>query len=81
MVTFLNKRISTKDSLLIRYGQKDQYWKNIDDVNKGKIGNLNLIIDNDKKIIIAQDETIKKQKKLGLVKIGLGIVLGLFIAK
>ena len=81
LVTFLNKRIEKKDSILIRYGQKDQYWKRIDSVNKAKITNLSTIIENDKKIYTIQDQTIKKQKKLGLVKLGLGVVIGLFIAK
>lgn len=81
LVTFLNRRIEKKDSILIRYGQKDQYWKRIDSVNKAKITNLSTIIENDKKIYTIQDQTIKKQKKLGLVKLGLGVVIGLFIAK
>lgn len=81
LVTFLNRRIQKKDSILIRYGQKDQYWKRIDSVNKAKITNLSTIIENDKKIYTIQDQTIKKQKKLGLVKLGLGVVIGLFIAK
>ena len=81
LVTFLNRRIEKKDSILIRYGQKDQYWKKIDSVNKAKITNLSTIIDNDKKIYTIQEQTIKKQKKLGLVKLGLGVVIGLFIAK
>ena len=31
LVNYLNKRITTKDSLLYRYGQKDQVWKKIDE--------------------------------------------------
>lgn len=81
LVTFLNKRIEKKDSILIRYGQKDLYWKKIDSVNKEKIGNLSTIIDNDKKIYTIQEQTIKKQKRLGLVKLGLGVAIGFFIAK
>ena len=46
LVNYLYKRIGVKDSLLLRYGQKDQYWKKIDALNKEKIGNLNKLIDN-----------------------------------
>ena len=81
LVKYLDKRIATKDSLLLRYGQKDLYWKKIDSVNKAKIGNLNSIIENDKTIYSIQDKTIRKQKKLGLVKLGLGVIVGYFIAK
>lgn len=81
LVLYLNKRIDTKDSILIRYGQKDQYWKKIDGVNKEKIGNLNKVIDNQNKVIEIHTNTIKKQKKLGLIKIGFGVVLGFLIAK
>lgn len=81
LVLYLNKRIDTKDSILIRYGQKDQYWKKIDGVNKEKIGNLNKVIDNQNKVIEIHTNTIKKQKKLGLIKIGLGVILGFFIAQ
>lgn len=81
LVLYLNKRIDTKDSILIRYGQKDQYWKKIDGVNKEKIGNLNKVIDNQNKVIEIHTNTIKKQKKLGLIKIGFGVILGFFIAK
>jgi hypothetical protein len=79
LVNYLYKRIDKKDSILIRYGQKDQYWKKIDSVNKGKIKNLNEIITNSNKIIDIQDKTIKKQKKLGIVKLLFGMIIGIFI--
>ena len=81
LVLYLNKRINTKDSILIRYGQKDQYWKKIDGVNKEKIGNLNLVISNQNKVIEIKDYTIRKQKKIGIIKLLLGVSLGFFIAK
>ncbi len=81
LVLFLNKRINTKDSILIRYGQKDQYWKKIDGVNKEKIGNLNQVISNQNKVIEIKDYTIRKQKKIGIMKLLLGVALGFFIAK
>lgn len=81
LVLYLNKRIDTKDSILIRYGQKDQYWKKIDGVNKDKISNLNKVIDNQNKVIEIHTSTIKKQKKIGLIKIGFGVILGYLIAK
>lgn len=81
LVNYLNKRITTKDSLLIRYGQKDQYWKKIDGVNKEKITNLNQIIGNKDKEINIHLNTIKKQKRLGIIKIIFGGILGFFIAK
>lgn len=81
LVLYLNKRINTKDSILIRYGQKDQYWKKIDGVNKEKIGNLNQVISNQNKVIEIKDSTIRKQKKIGIMKLLLGVALGFFIAK
>ncbi len=81
LVLYLNKRINTKDSILIRYGQKDQYWKKIDGVNKEKIGNLNQVISNQNKVIEIKDSTIRKQKKIGIMKLLLGVTLGFFIAK
>jgi len=81
LVLYLNKRINTKDSILIRYGQKDQYWKKIDGVNKEKIGNLNQVISNQNKVIEIKDYTIRKQKKIGIIKLLLGVSLGFFIAK
>ena len=81
LVKYLDKRIATKDSLLLRYGQKDLYWKKIDSVNKAKIVNLNSIIDNDKTIYSIQDKTIRRQKKLGLAKLGFGVLVGLLISK
>ncbi len=81
LVLYLNKRIDTKDSILIRYGQKDQYWKKIDGVNKEKIGNLNQVISNQNKVIEIKDSTIRKQKKIGIMKLLLGVALGFFIAK
>ncbi len=81
LVLYLNKRIDTKDSILIRYGQKDQYWKKIDGVNKEKIGNLNQVISNQNKVIEIKDYTIRKQKKIGIMKLLLGVALGFFIAK
>lgn len=81
LVLYLNKRINTKDSILIRYGQKDQYWKKIDGVNKEKIGNLNQVISNQNKVIEIKDSTIRKQKKIGIMKLLLGVSLGFFIAK
>lgn len=80
LVNYLNKRISTKDSLLLRYGQKDQYWKKVDGVNKEKIANLNKVIENKDKEINIHLNTIKKQKKLGIIKIIFGGILGFFIA-
>ena len=81
LVVYLNKRINTKDSILLRYGQKDQYWKKIDGVNKEKIGNLNQVISNQNKVIEIKDSTIRKQKKIGIMKLLLGVTLGFFIAK
>ena len=34
LVIYLNKRITTKDSIILRYGQKDQYWKKIQRTDK-----------------------------------------------
>lgn len=81
LVLYLNKRIDTKDSILIRYGQKDQYWKKIDGVNKEKISNLNKVIDNQNKVINIQSKSIRRGKfgKVALLLLGFGT--GILIAK
>lgn len=81
LVVYLNKRITTKDSLLFRYGQKDQYWKKIDGVNKEKIGNLNQVIDNQNKVIGIQSRSIRRGKlgKVAMLMLGLGT--GFLISK
>ncbi len=81
LVVYLNKRINTKDSILLRYGQKDQYWKKIDGVNKEKIGNLNQVIDNQNKVIGIQSRSIKRGKlgKVAMLMLGLGT--GFLISK
>jgi hypothetical protein len=81
LVDYLNKRIMKKDSLLFKYGEKDQLWKKIDNVNKEKITNLNSVVQNQNSIISIQSRTIKKQKKLGIAKLLFGAVLTLFIVK
>jgi len=81
LVDYLNKRIIKKDSILFKYGEKDLYWKKIDNVNKEKITNLNTVVENQNSIISIQARTIKKQKKLGIVKLLFGAVLTLFIIK
>ena len=81
LVVYLNKRITTKDSILLRYGQKDQYWKKIDGVNKEKIGNLNQVIDNQNKVIGIQSRSIRRGKlgKVAMLMLGLGT--GFLISK
>ncbi len=81
LVVYLNKRINTKDSILIRYGQKDQYWKKIDGVNKEKISNLNQVIDNQNKVIGIQSRSIRRGKigKVAMLMLGLGT--GFLISK
>ena len=81
LVVYLNKRINTKDSILLRYGQKDQYWKKIDGVKKEKIGNLNQVIDNQNKVIGIQSRSIRRGKlgKVAMLMLGLGT--GFLISK
>ncbi len=81
LVVYLNKRINTKDSILLRYGQKDQYWKKIDGVNKEKISNLNQVIDNQNKVIGIQSRSIRRGKigKVAMLMLGLGT--GFLISK
>lgn len=81
LVLFLNKRIATKDSILLRYGQKDQYWKKIDGVNKEKIGNLNTIVDNQNKVINIQSRSIKRGKFGKIALLVLGFSTGILISK
>jgi hypothetical protein len=81
LVNYLNKRIINKDSILFKHSEKDQYWKKIDNANKEKITNLNSVVQNQNSIISIQAKTIKKQKKLGIVKLLFGVVLTLFIIK
>ena len=81
LVVYLNKRINTKDSILLRYGQKDQYWKKIDGVNKEKIGNLNQVIDNQNKVIGIQSRSIRRGKLGKVAMLMLGIGTGFLISK
>jgi hypothetical protein len=81
LVVYLNKRITTKDSLLFRYGQKDQYWKKIDGVNKEKIGNLNQVIDNQNKVIGIQSKSIRRGKIGKFAMLALGFGAGIIISK
>ena len=81
LVVYLNKRINTKDSILLRYGQKDQYWKKIDGVNKEKIGNLNQVIDNQNKVIGIQSKSIRRGKIGKFAMLALGFGAGIIISK
>ena len=81
LIVYLNKRITTKDSLLYRYGQKDLLWKKIDAKKNEKIDNLNKVITNSNQIIDIQAKSIKRSKKLKLAIFALGITTGLFISK
>jgi hypothetical protein len=81
LVVYLNKRINTKDSILLRYGQKDQYWKKIDGVNKEKIGNLNKVIDNQNKVIGIQSKSIRRGKIGKFAMLALGFGAGIIISK
>ena len=81
LVEYLNKRITTKDSLLFRYGQKDQYWKKIDGVNKEKIGNLNKVVDNQNKVINIQSKAIRRGKFGKIALLLLGFSTGIIISK
>ena len=81
LVNYLNKRITTKDSLLYRYGQKDQVWKKIDENNKLKINNLNEVISNSNKIIDIQSKSIKRSKFGKITMLMLGLATGILITK
>lgn len=81
LVVYLNKRITTKDSILLRYGQKDQYWKKIDGVNKEKIGNLNKVIDNQNTVIGIQSKSIRRGKIGKFAMLALGFGAGIIISK
>jgi UDP-N-acetyl-D-mannosaminuronic acid transferase (WecB/TagA/CpsF family) len=81
LVNYLNKRITTKDSLLYRYGQKDQVWKKIDENNKQKINNLNTVISNSNKIIDIQSKSIKRSKFGKITMLMLGLATGIIITK
>ena len=81
LVVFLNKRINVKDSLLYKYGQKDQNWKKIDIVNKEKINNLDKVIDNQNKIINIQSKSIKRAKLGKVAMLILGLGTGFLISK
>jgi hypothetical protein len=81
LVNYLNKRITTKDSLLYRYGQKDQVWKKIDENNKLKINNLNEVISNSNKIIDIQSKSIKRSKFGKITMLMLGLATGIIITK
>lgn len=81
LVRFLNHRIEIKDSIILKYATKDIYWRNIDSNNKILITNYKKVIDNTNKMYDIQTKNFKKQKRLGLVKFGLGVLVGLLYIK
>jgi hypothetical protein len=81
LVIYLNKRITAKDSILFRYGQKDQYWEKIDGVNKEKITNLNTVVDNQNKVINIQSRSIRRGKFGKIALLVLGFSTGILISK
>jgi hypothetical protein len=61
-VAYLQNRIIIKDSLLLRYGQKDQYWRKVDSTNNKKIFHLNQYVQNSQRIYDIQIKQLKSQK-------------------
>jgi len=80
LVTYLSTRIVKKDSILMLYGKRDINWKNIDDINKQKISNLNQVINNSNKIIDIQGKSIRKSKIQKIALLIIGFAAGIFIS-
>jgi hypothetical protein len=80
LVTYLSTRIVKKDSILMLYSQRDINWKNIDDINKQKISNLNQVINNSNIIIDIQGKSIRKSKIQKIALLIIGFAAGIFIS-
>jgi DNA-binding XRE family transcriptional regulator len=80
-IKFLEHRIEVKDSIIYRYATKDLFWKQLDSNNKLEITNYKKVIANTNQMFDIQTKNLKKQKRLGFVKLAFGVLVGLFIAK
>jgi DNA-binding XRE family transcriptional regulator len=80
-IKFLEHRIEVKDSIIYRYATKDLFWKQLDSNNKLEITNYKKVITNTNEMFDIQTKNLKKQKRLGFVKLAFGVLVGLFIAK
>ena len=80
-IKFLEHRIEVKDSILYRYATKDLFWKQLDSNNKLEISNYKKVITNTNQMFDIQTKNLKKQKKLGVAKFALGILVGYAITR
>ena len=80
-IKFLEHRIEVKDSIIYRYATKDLFWKQVDSNNKLEIVNYKKVIANTNQIFDIQTKNLKKQKKLGVAKFALGILVGYAITR
>jgi hypothetical protein len=80
-VKTLEQRVVYKDSIIYRFGQKDQYWKKLDSNHNIQINNLKQVVDNDSKIFHIQATQIKNQKRQKWLYLILGATSTYFITK
>jgi hypothetical protein len=80
-VKTLETRIHYKDSIIFRFGQKDQYWKKLDSNHNVQIANLKQVVENDGKIFHIQATQIKRQKRQKWLFLILGATSTYFITK
>jgi DNA-binding XRE family transcriptional regulator len=80
-IKFLEHRIEVKDSIIYRYATKDLFWKQLDSNNKLEITNYKKVITNTNQMFDIQTKNLKKQKKLGVAKFALGILVGYAITR
>jgi len=77
----LEERIHYKDSIIFRFGQKDQYWKKLNENHNTQIANLKQVVENDGKIFHIQATQIKRQKRQKWLFLILGATSTYFITK
>jgi DNA-binding XRE family transcriptional regulator len=80
-IKFLEHRIEVKDSIIYRYATKDLFWKQLDSNNKLEISNYKKVITNTNQMFDIQTKNLKKQKRLGVAKFALGILVGYAITR
>lgn len=80
-VSFLQKRLDKKDSIIYKYAVRDLTWKKVDSNNRIQIDNLNKYVSNSQKIFEIRDKQLKRERKKKWLFLLGGIATSYFIIK
>ena len=78
-VSYLQKRIDKKDSIIYKYGMKEIMWKRVDSNYKTQIYNLNKVVSNSQKIYETREKQLSREKKKKWLFLIAGIASSYFI--